>query len=201
MCASSAALQDCLGPLACQSQPDDCGATYCFASDSISYDPELVQVLYSLPELDGAIDTIPLGGLVRDDIYLIPERIMRLAARIRKWVDLRRKSPAERSIAVLLYGFPPGVGAIGTAALLDVPTSLENLLRALRRQVHSSGLICQCTCPMSTRTIILTTMREVAQRHAVAICKILRALSELQWLAVCRGCVANKPLRETPCFV
>jgi magnesium chelatase subunit H len=45
----------------------------------------MLQVLYSLPELDGAIDTIPLGGLVRDDIYLIPERVMRLAARIRKW--------------------------------------------------------------------------------------------------------------------
>jgi magnesium chelatase subunit H len=96
----------------------------------------MLQVLYSLPELDGAIDTIPLGGLVRDDIYLIPERVMRLAARIRKWVTLKRKSPAERSVAVLLYGFPPGVGAIGTAALLDVPSSLDNLLHALRSEVR-----------------------------------------------------------------
>ncbi len=30
-------------------------------------------VLYALPELDGAIDTIPLGGLVGETIYLIPE--------------------------------------------------------------------------------------------------------------------------------
>lgn len=28
-------------------------------------------------------------------------------------------------VAVLLYGFPPGVGATGTAALLNVPKSLE----------------------------------------------------------------------------
>lgn len=28
-------------------------------------------VLYSLPELDGAIDTVPLGGLVGNDIYLV----------------------------------------------------------------------------------------------------------------------------------
>lgn len=28
-------------------------------------------VLYSLPELDGAIDTVPLGGLVGDNIYLV----------------------------------------------------------------------------------------------------------------------------------
>ena len=50
-------------------------------------------VLYSLPELDGAIDTIPLGGLVNNDIFLVPERVRRLAARLKKWVDLRRTPP------------------------------------------------------------------------------------------------------------
>ncbi|NES80641.1 MAG: DUF3479 domain-containing protein, partial [Moorea sp. SIO2B7] len=35
-------------------------------------------VLYALPELDGAIDTVPIGGLVGEDIYLIPERVKRL---------------------------------------------------------------------------------------------------------------------------
>ena len=47
-------------------------------------------VLYSLPELDGAIDTVPLGGLVNNDIHLVPERVQRLAARLKKWVSLRR---------------------------------------------------------------------------------------------------------------
>jgi magnesium chelatase subunit H len=37
----------------------------------------------------------------------------------------------------MLYGFPPGVGATGTAALLNVPQSLEQLLAAL--QVSMSG--------------------------------------------------------------
>ena len=31
-----------------------------------------------------------------------------------------------------MYGFPPGVGATGTAALLNVPKSLEKLLGSLR---------------------------------------------------------------------
>ena len=53
-------------------------------------------VLYSLPELDGAIDTVPLGGLVGNDIYLVPERAARLAARLRKWVHLRRSQPQAR---------------------------------------------------------------------------------------------------------
>lgn len=50
-------------------------------------------VLYSLPELDGAIDTVPLGGLVGDNIYLAEERVHRLAGRLKKWVNLRRTQP------------------------------------------------------------------------------------------------------------
>ena len=34
-------------------------------------------------------------------------------------------------VAIVLYGFPPGVGATGTAALLNVPRSLEALLKRL----------------------------------------------------------------------
>lgn len=41
--------------------------------------------------------------------------------RIKKWVDLRRTPPRQRKLAILLYGFPPGVGSTGTAALLNVP--------------------------------------------------------------------------------
>jgi CobN/Magnesium Chelatase len=42
-------------------------------------------------------------------------------------------------VAILLYGFPPGVGATGTAALLNVPRSLEKTLAALRQQGYSVG--------------------------------------------------------------
>jgi magnesium chelatase subunit H len=91
-------------------------------------------VLYSLPELDGAIDTVPLGGLVGEDIYLVPERVQRLIGRVKSWVNLRQKPPSERKIAVILYGFPPGYGATGTAALLNVPKSLIKFLTALKNQ-------------------------------------------------------------------
>ena len=55
-------------------------------------------VLYSLPELDGAIDTVPLGGLLGNNIFLVPERVKRLSARLRKWVTLRR-TPTHVSAA------------------------------------------------------------------------------------------------------
>eukprot|EP00884_Botryococcus_braunii_P009534 jgi/Botrbrau1/18582/Bobra.0367s0024.1 len=96
-------------------------------------------VLYSLPELDGAIDTVPLGGLVGDNIYLVTERVRRLADRLKKWVALRRTPPQDRRLAICLYGFPPGVGATGTAALLNVPKSLEALLKGLAAQGYDLG--------------------------------------------------------------
>ena len=96
-------------------------------------------VLYALPELDGAIDTIPLGGLVGNDIYVIPERVERLTGRLKQWIALRQKPTRERKLAILLYGFPPGYGATGTAALLNVPKSLMNLLRSLQAQGYDVG--------------------------------------------------------------
>ncbi len=96
-------------------------------------------VLYSLPELDGAIDTIPLGGLVGEDIYLVPERLHRLTGRIKNWISLRHTPTPARKIAVILYGFPPGYGATGTAALLNVPKSLLNFLQALKAQGYDVG--------------------------------------------------------------
>ncbi|MBH8556376.1 magnesium chelatase subunit H [Nostocaceae cyanobacterium CENA357] len=96
-------------------------------------------VLYALPELDGAIDTIPLGGLVGEKIYLVPERVQRLINRVKSWVALRQKPASERKIAIILYGFPPGYGAVGTAALLNVPRSLLKFLHALKDQGYTVG--------------------------------------------------------------
>ncbi|MBE9232820.1 magnesium chelatase subunit H [Cuspidothrix issatschenkoi LEGE 03284] len=98
-------------------------------------------VLYALPELDGAIDTIPLGGLVGENIYLVPERVQRLIDRVKNWVSLKQKQAAERKVAIILYGFPPGYGAVGTAALLNVPRSLIKLLHALKDQGYNVGEI------------------------------------------------------------
>ncbi|MBW4435267.1 MAG: magnesium chelatase subunit H [Pelatocladus maniniholoensis HA4357-MV3] len=96
-------------------------------------------VLYALPELDGAIDVVPLGGLVGENIYLVPERVQRLIGRIKNWIHLRQTPASARKIAIILYGFPPGYGAVGTAALLNVPRSLLKFLEALQYQGYKVG--------------------------------------------------------------
>ena len=52
-----------------------------------------------MPCLSGNL-AVPLGGLVGDNIYLVPERVKRLANRLQKWVALRR-TPAKVSAAML----------------------------------------------------------------------------------------------------
>jgi magnesium chelatase subunit H len=59
-------------------------------------------VLYSLPELDGAIETIVLGGLVGDKIVVIPERVRKLCSRIEAWVKLRKTKERNRKIAMMV---------------------------------------------------------------------------------------------------
>ncbi|MEL7035869.1 MAG: magnesium chelatase subunit H [Cyanobacteria bacterium J06592_8] len=96
-------------------------------------------VLYALPELDGAIDTVPLGGLVGEKIYIVPERVKRLTGRVKNWIHLRKTPTSQRKIAIILYGFPPGYGATGTAALLNVPRSLTKFIHALKAQGYHVG--------------------------------------------------------------
>lgn len=96
-------------------------------------------VLYSLPELDGAIDTVCIGGLVGEDIVLLKDRVERLTGRVKKWVSLQRKKNEDKKIGIIIYGFPPSIGATGTAALLNVPESLSNILKRLEREGYDVG--------------------------------------------------------------
>jgi len=59
-------------------------------------------VLYSLPELDGAIETVVLGGLVGEKIVVIPERVRKLCYRLKAWVELRKLKNENRRIAALV---------------------------------------------------------------------------------------------------
>ncbi|HAA27247.1 MAG TPA: protoporphyrin IX magnesium chelatase, partial [Cyanobacteria bacterium UBA8553] len=64
-----------------------------------------------------------------------------LTGRLKRWIALRKTPPSERKIAIILYGFPPGYGATGTAALLNVPRSLLKFLQALQDQGYNLGEI------------------------------------------------------------
>ena len=90
----------------------------------------------ALPELDGAIAPVLVGGRSTEGgrMESDPERAATLAARVAKMVALRRAPRAERKLAITLFAYPPNAGAVGTAAFLSVFESLWNVLEGLRRE-------------------------------------------------------------------
>ncbi|MFK7942772.1 MAG: magnesium chelatase subunit H [Paracoccaceae bacterium] len=99
--------------------------------------PVEATMMVAIPEIDGATNPMVFGGRSSAEggdpraMNVEPERADVLAARVAKLVDLRRAKLAERKVAVVLYGFPPNAGAVGTAAHLGVFESLHNTLKAM----------------------------------------------------------------------
>jgi magnesium chelatase subunit H len=113
--------------------------------------PVETTMLIALPEIDGATNPTVFAG--RHDAggctgcakncpapadvtsrVMAPcsERIETLAEKVFRLASLRRSETAKRKVAIVLYGFPPNAGAVGTAAYLGVFESLLNTLHAMR---------------------------------------------------------------------
>lgn len=86
-----------------------------------------------LPELDGCIETYPVGALAAADgefgaLTLMEERAEQLCQRALAWVNLRKKAKGEKKVALIFYNYPPGESNIGSGAFLDTFASLEKIL-------------------------------------------------------------------------
>lgn len=113
--------------------------------------PVETTMLIALPEIDGATNPTVFAG--RHDangcagcvkmcaapadhasrvMAPCPERIEALSEKVFRLATLRRSETAKRKVAIVLYGFPPNAGAVGTAAYLGVFESLLNMLHAMR---------------------------------------------------------------------
>jgi len=106
--------------------------------------PVEATMMVAIPELDGATGSMVFGGRAdgatqgaAHDMVVAAERAAMLAARVAKWVALRRRTHAERRVGIVLFNFPPNAGAAGTAAFLSVFESLFNLLMALERDGYT----------------------------------------------------------------
>jgi magnesium chelatase subunit H len=97
--------------------------------------------LYALPEMDGAIDPVVLGAINDGKFVTVPDRLARLSHLVRKWAELRGTPNRTKKVAFVVYDYPPGLGKKGTAALLDVPRSLLNMLRRLEQEGYDVGTL------------------------------------------------------------
>ncbi|MGQ0567298.1 MAG: magnesium chelatase subunit H [Gemmobacter sp.] len=103
--------------------------------------PVETTMLIALPEIDGATNPtvfagrhgIPQPGETRN-MAPCAERVQVLAEKVARLAGLRRSRVSDRKVAIVLYGFPPNAGAVGTAAYLSVFESLHNTLAAMKAE-------------------------------------------------------------------
>ncbi|MEP3784672.1 magnesium chelatase subunit H [Ascidiaceihabitans sp.] len=111
-------------------------------------------MLVALPELDGATNPTVFGGRhgpdgcagcvhkcqTQDETKAMApchERITSLVEKTVRLAKLRKARNADKKIGIVLFGFPPNAGAVGTAAYLSVFESLFNTLTAMKTQGYT----------------------------------------------------------------
>ena len=120
-----------------------------WASSAGGLGPVETTMLVALPEIDGATNPTVFGGRHGLDgcqgcalmcqsrsatkaMAPCPERIISLVDKTKRLALLRRKRNADKKVGIVLFGFPPNAGAIGTAAYLSVFESLFNTLTRMK---------------------------------------------------------------------
>ncbi|SDZ13819.1 cobaltochelatase CobN subunit [Proteiniborus ethanoligenes] len=101
-----------------------------------------------LPELDGAIETYPVGAIVENkwneeygveliEVDIIEDRVIKLINRIKKWIELRYKENKDKKVAIICYNYPLSEGNIFGGAFLNTFESIENILSRLKKEGYS----------------------------------------------------------------
>ena len=152
----------------------------CFSSLSVSEwleNPQGLDYLSQvwtiiMPEVDGLIEPIYVAGSIEHDgvksFEPYEEHARYLAKRVKKWIELRRKRPEERKIAIILIN-PPCKGLEASVAVgfgLDVPESVARLLNRLKKEGYRVG-----NPPKDGKELI----RMILER---------KAISEFRWTSV-----------------
>ncbi|MFZ8958101.1 MAG: magnesium chelatase subunit H [Paracoccaceae bacterium] len=119
--------------------------------------PVETTMLVALPEIDGATNPTVFGGrhgaegcqgcshmcqasACQKAMAPCHERIASLVEKTARLAVLRRKANRDKRISVVLFGFPPNAGAVGTAAYLSVFESLYNALSTLKSEGYQVDL-------------------------------------------------------------
>ncbi|NTV65529.1 MAG: magnesium chelatase subunit H, partial [Oscillochloris sp.] len=103
-------------------------------ADDRGLNPMHIAMNVALAELDSATEPLVYGGPSQDSGVAVPVPAMvdRFADRVARRIALRRKTNADKRVALVLFNYPPNLGSIGTAAYLDVFESTYRLLCEMR---------------------------------------------------------------------
>ncbi|MFN3921762.1 MAG: cobaltochelatase subunit CobN, partial [Caldimicrobium sp.] len=140
--------------------------------DPLGADGKMIGWNIAMPEFEGRIEPIIIGGLSEDEEgykYRKPlkERIDKFAQRVMNWVKLRKIPPSERKVAFILHNNPCASveATVGGGANLD---TLESVARILQRMKEVGY---QVIVPRDGKELITTIMNR-------------KAISEFRWTTV-----------------
>jgi cobaltochelatase CobN len=143
-----------------------------WSDDSQGTDSTMIGWSIAMPEFEGRIEPIIIGGLSRKEEELglrkpIPERIDKLAQRVISWIKLRKKSVPDRKVAFILHNNPCASveATVGSGAHLD---TLETVARILNRMKEAGYNV---NPPKDGKELIETIMER-------------KAISEFRWTTV-----------------
>ncbi|KAG6546150.1 hypothetical protein Mapa_012184 [Marchantia paleacea] len=106
---------------------------------SLGLHPIQVALQVALPELDGGLEPIVFSG--RDSrtgkSHALHDRVEQLCTRAINWAKLKRKDKAEKKLAITVFSFPPDKGNVGTAAYLNVFSSIYSVLKELKEDGYN----------------------------------------------------------------
>ncbi|XP_059668410.1 magnesium-chelatase subunit ChlH, chloroplastic [Cornus florida] len=108
-------------------------------NSTLGLHPIQVALQVALPELDGGMEPIVFAG--RDPktgkSHALHKRVEQLCTRAIRWGELKKKSKAEKKLAITVFSFPPDKGNVGTAAYLNVFSSIFSVLKELQRDGYN----------------------------------------------------------------
>jgi magnesium chelatase subunit H len=125
-----------------------------WAASAQGLGPIETTMLVALPEIDGATNPTVFAGRHGEDgctgcsracsgqsvckaMAPCHERIASLAEKTLRLARLHQKRNAEKKVGIVLFGFPPNAGAVGTAAYLSVFESLFNTLVRMKSEGYA----------------------------------------------------------------
>ncbi|KAK4485444.1 hypothetical protein RD792_008085 [Penstemon davidsonii] len=94
-------------------------------NSTLGLHPIQVALQVALPELDGGKS------------HALHKRVEQLCTRAINWANLKRKTKAEKRVAITVFSFPPDKGNVGTAAYLNVFSSIYSVLKDLKEDGYN----------------------------------------------------------------
>ena len=154
-----------------------------WAANGQGLGPIETTMLIALPEIDGATNPTVYAGRhgaegcqgcshmcqTRSDCKAMApclERITSLAEKTLRLARLHQMRNADKKVGIVLFGFPPNAGAVGTAAYLGVFESLHNTL--LRMAAEGYTLQVPATVDDLRKAILEGNSRTYGQEANVA---------------------------------